>query len=210
MSVTIRENYHHGELRSALIAASDEIIRESGVEGFSLREAARRAGVSPGAPKHHFGSIVGLLTEVAIAAYGQLARYLSDALVANQTAEQKLQSLGTAYVRYALDNPGHFRLICRKDLVNRHHPDFEPAVYSAMTGFVLTAAEYYGSTFPPETDQAVHPGIVAAVSTIHGIAHMAIEDKFSFVLRSDEPEAELLGTLLPSMLNFHWPVRDPQ
>ncbi|MFF0952269.1 TetR/AcrR family transcriptional regulator [Rhizobium leguminosarum] len=206
MNVTARDNYHHGELRSALIAASDEIIRESGVEGFSLREAARRAGVSPGAPKHHFGSMVGLLTEVAISAYAELARYLSEAHIEDQPVSQRLRSLGTAYVRYALDNPGHFRLICRKDLVNRHHPDFEPAVYTAMTGFVLAAAEYYGSAFPPEPGDAVHPGIVSAVSTIHGIAHMAIEDKFSFVLRSDDPEAELLGTLLPSMLNFHWPV----
>lgn len=210
MNVTARDNYHHGELRSALIAASDEIIRESGVEGFSLREAARRAGVSPGAPKHHFGSMVGLLTEVAIAAYAELARYMSEALVEEQPAAQRLQSVGSAYVKYALDNPGHFRLICRKDLVNRHHPDFEPAVFTAMTAFVLAAAEYYGSPFPPELEQAVHPGIVSAVSTIHGIAHMAIEDKFSFVLKSENPEAELLGTLLPSMLSFHWPVTNPR
>ena len=61
-----RENYHHGQLREALITAADEILHESGIEGFSLRKAAARAGVSPGAPAHHFKSVTGLLTAVAV------------------------------------------------------------------------------------------------------------------------------------------------
>lgn len=63
-----RSTYHHGDLRAALIKAADAIIAEGGLEAFSLREAAQRAGVSPGAPAYHFGSAKGLLTEVAILA----------------------------------------------------------------------------------------------------------------------------------------------
>ena len=62
MTKTKRDSYHHGDLRSALISAAEEIIAAEGVEGFTLRKAARKAGVSPGAPTHHFGSMAGLLS----------------------------------------------------------------------------------------------------------------------------------------------------
>lgn len=65
-SISGKSGYHHGNLRVALIEATDGIIRDRGIEGLSLREAARRAGVSIGAPAHHFGSTSGLLTEVAL------------------------------------------------------------------------------------------------------------------------------------------------
>jgi AcrR family transcriptional regulator len=74
MTKTKRDSYHHGDLRSALISAAEEIIAAEGVEGFTLRKAARKAGVSPGAPTHHFGSMAGLLTQVARRSYEALGR----------------------------------------------------------------------------------------------------------------------------------------
>ncbi len=68
----------HENLKAALIAAADAIIREKGIEAFSLREAARRATVSPGAPSHHFNGLKGLLTEVVRLGYGELAQYLEE------------------------------------------------------------------------------------------------------------------------------------
>ena len=64
--------YHHGDLRRALLAAVDEIVQELGVEGLSLRECARRAGVSHGAPAHHFGDKRGMLTEYATDGFEKL------------------------------------------------------------------------------------------------------------------------------------------
>ena len=64
--------YHHGSLRSALIAAAEAVIAERGLDGFSLRETARRAGVSAAAPAHHFGDARGLLTAVAAQAFADL------------------------------------------------------------------------------------------------------------------------------------------
>ena len=60
-----RSRYHHGDLRAALIEAGAAILAERGIEGFSLRECARRAAVSPAAPAHHFGDSRGLLTAIA-------------------------------------------------------------------------------------------------------------------------------------------------
>jgi AcrR family transcriptional regulator len=63
------QGYHHGDLRAALIDAAKALIAERGVDGFSLRAAARRAGVSAAAPAHHFGDVRGLLTAVATGAF---------------------------------------------------------------------------------------------------------------------------------------------
>src|SRR5260370_38273616 len=73
---TAKEGFHHGSLHEALVAAADAVLTERGVEGFTLREAARRAGVSPAAPAHHFGSATGLLTEVAIRGFEELGHRL--------------------------------------------------------------------------------------------------------------------------------------
>lgn len=64
--------YHHGALRDALLAAAESVLNESGLEGFTLRECARRAGVSHGAPAHHFGDARGLLSAFAAQSFDQL------------------------------------------------------------------------------------------------------------------------------------------
>jgi len=103
--------YHHGELQEALIAASEAILAEQGAEAFTLREAARRAGVSPAAPSHHFGNAQGLLTEVAIRGYDALAGALREAASGKQGVRDKLHAQGLAYVDYALRHPGRFQMM---------------------------------------------------------------------------------------------------
>src|SRR5690606_24754474 len=91
--------YHHGALRQALIDATEAILAEQGLEAFTLREAARRVGVSPAAPLHHFGSAAGLLTEVAILGFDALTRHLRDGAQAGGTdPAERLRSQGVGYV----------------------------------------------------------------------------------------------------------------
>ena len=104
--------YHHGDLREALIEASETLLAERGVEGFTLREVARRAGVSPAAPAHHFGDVRGLLTAVAIRAFEELTARLTAAdLAAGADRRARLRAQGEAYVRFALARPGRFGLM---------------------------------------------------------------------------------------------------
>ena len=63
--MTAKTSYHHGDLKEALLAAAESVLDDHGLQGFTLRECARRAGVSHAAPKHHFGDVRGVLTEVA-------------------------------------------------------------------------------------------------------------------------------------------------
>ena len=69
-----KATYHHGDLKEALLTAAEAVLRDRGLQGFTLRECARRAGVSHAAPKHHFGDVRGVLTEIAARGFAQLNR----------------------------------------------------------------------------------------------------------------------------------------
>ena len=74
-----RRGYHHGNLREALVAAAVDLISQHGPEGFTVAEAARLAGVSPGAPYRHFRDAEALLAEVALRGFERFAEALSAA-----------------------------------------------------------------------------------------------------------------------------------
>ncbi|MDQ3764689.1 MAG: TetR/AcrR family transcriptional regulator, partial [Actinomycetota bacterium] len=121
--MTTDRPYHHGDLRRAVLAAAVTAITESGPAGISLRELARRAGVSHAAPAHHFGDKAGLLTVLATEGYDLLADALHDA---HRRTGQFLE-VGVAYVRFAVDHRAHFEVMYRPDL---YHAD-DPAVQAA-------------------------------------------------------------------------------
>ncbi len=109
--------YHHGNLPDSLRAATAELIAEKGPSGFSLREVARRAGVSHAAPAHHFGDTEGLLTSLAAEGYSTLADALEEALQSSDDPYECLLAGGRAYVNTALENPGHFAVMVVNDQV---------------------------------------------------------------------------------------------
>jgi AcrR family transcriptional regulator len=108
-----KKPYHHGDLRRVLIEAALELVGEGGVETVSVREAARRAGVSPGAPFRHFESRAALLTAVAEEAQRRFRAEIEAALLAvpggNPLA--RFRAIGIAYLSWAMCNPAHFEVI---------------------------------------------------------------------------------------------------
>lgn len=169
--------YHHGDLRAALIAAAETVIAERGVDGFSLREAARRAGVSPAAPGHHFGDARGLLTAVATAAFTELGDVLAAAAAIAGDRRTRLEAQGTAYIGFAIAYPAAFDLMWRRAVVDAADPDFAAAGRRAfaMLDAVVRAGE------PPVADP-LDPALaptVAAWSIVHGFAKLVVEDVFS-------------------------------
>ncbi|GLK80428.1 TetR/AcrR family transcriptional regulator [Methylopila turkensis] len=159
--------YHHGALREALIDAAVSIIAERGVDGFSLREAARRAGVSPAAPQHHFGDVRGLLTAIATAGFAELGDALAAADAQGpQDLPARLRRQGEAYVRFALRQPARFDVMWRKTRID---PD-DAALRQAATrayGFLKAAA---GGDAQDNEVRAV-----AAWSLVHGFARLALD-----------------------------------
>jgi AcrR family transcriptional regulator len=200
---TERETYHHGDLRDALIRATDAILAERGLEGFTLREAARRAHVSPAAPAHHFGSSAGLLTEVAILGFQELARHIGIEESAGSPVE-RLKSQGVGYVRFALAFPGRFHLMFRHDLLLADDERLDAASEQAWAAIAPTIRALRGLPDNAELDAPAHAMMLAVWSTVHGFAHLALDGKFSRI----EPNASvdyLLGDLLPQMLETLWP-----
>src|SRR5258708_11810304 len=105
--------YHHGDLGRVLSEAALGLVEEGGVEAVSVREAARRAGVSPGAPFRHFPSRDALLTAVAVEAQRRF-RVEIDAALSTAPADDplaRLRCIGLAYLRWAMRNPAHFEII---------------------------------------------------------------------------------------------------
>ncbi|WP_369719721.1 TetR/AcrR family transcriptional regulator [Bradyrhizobium sp. LLZ17] len=191
--------YHHGELQEALIAASEAILAEHGAEAFTLREAARRAGVSPAAPSHHFGNAQGLLTEVAIRGYDALAGALRDAASRKQGAREKLQAQGLAYVEFALKHPGRFQMMFANKRLVADDSRLTQASRAAGREFEIIIAELVGGT-PKEAKIAA----AAAWSTVHGFAKLALEEKFGSV-GSEAGHREIMTTL-GRVLNYLWPA----
>lgn len=115
--------YHHGDLPTALRAATAELVAEKGSSGFSLREVARRAGVSHAAPAHHFGDAQGMLTSVAAEGFAKLTEAMTEAAEGATDANDRLRRVGSAYVRVAVENPGHFALMMQQGLVCHDDPE---------------------------------------------------------------------------------------
>jgi AcrR family transcriptional regulator len=105
--------YHHGDLRRVLIDAALQLVEEGGAEGLSVREAARRAGVSPGAPFRHFPSRVALMTAVAEEAQRRFRAEIEAALAEVPAGDPlaRFRCIGLAYLRWAMRNPTHFEII---------------------------------------------------------------------------------------------------
>ena len=109
-----KETYHHGDLRRALLDAARQLAEERGIDGFTLREVARRAGVSHAAPYHHFADKTALVEALAIETYQHLAQALQGACDRRGgNALDRLGAIGIAYVEFAVEHPAEFRLLTR-------------------------------------------------------------------------------------------------
>jgi len=165
--------YHHGQLRRALVDAALALVTEHGPAALSLREVARRAGVSHAAPAHHFGNKAGLLTAIAAEGYRLLAAALaaaSDPTPSPLSATKRhepFRAQGVAYVVFATDHPAHFAVMRAPDLLRNDDPDLVAA--RAEAGLHLRG----GAATRMTTVDAAAP--VAAWALVHGLASLLLE-----------------------------------
>jgi AcrR family transcriptional regulator len=103
--------YHHGDLRRALVEAATAIVAEDQNWEFSLREVARRAGVSHNAPYRHFPEKLDLLAAVAAEGFDSLRLAMIEAAEGPKSPDDALVAIGSAYVRFGTENPARYRLM---------------------------------------------------------------------------------------------------
>lgn len=119
-SAASASTYHHGNLREALIAEGLALAAEGGLDAVSIREVARRAGVSPGAPFRHFSDKVALMTAVAEEA---MARFRAEIVMSLQreTSDdpiRRIRAIGKAFLDWARRNPTHFEIISSRRAID--------------------------------------------------------------------------------------------
>ncbi|MFF1846061.1 TetR/AcrR family transcriptional regulator [Streptomyces sp. NPDC058217] len=154
--------YHHGDLRRAVLTAALDVIRTEGPGALSLRDLARRAGVSHAAPAHHFKDRTGLLTAIAAEGYALFADALADA--------PDLRERGVRYVRFATGHPAHFQVMFQPEL---HRPD-DPELLAAKAR--AAQALRAGVTGLPVEGRGDDPRLagIAAWSLAHGYATLLL------------------------------------
>lgn len=170
--------YHHGDLPRVLLDAAVQAILEVGPAAVSLRDLARRAGVSHAAPAHHFGDKAGLLTAVAADGFERLAATLRET---HQRTGSFLE-VGVAYVRFAVTHRAHFEVMFRPELYRTDDPDLVRARDAARSLLYPPAADLADS---PDGDE-VRAG-VAAWSLVHGLATLWLNRNLPPQL-GDDPE----------------------
>jgi AcrR family transcriptional regulator len=175
-SSTKASRYHHGDLRNALLSAARDLAAEVGVDGFTLREVARRAGVSHTAPYHHFPDKAALVRALAIDAFKVLTRDLKAAAASAKKPLEQLERIGERYVQFAVTHPVEFRFMFRRDLclTDAQNGDDELETESLNAQAVLQAAV---NTAAQQGQLEGNPKQVAltAWSGVHGLSTLILD-----------------------------------
>jgi len=170
--------YHHGNLREALLYSAIRLIREVGPTAFTLREVARRAGVSHNAPYRHFRDKADLIATVAAEGYQGLTEAMVAAATEQADVLDRLKHAGLAYIRFALHRPEHFTVMFDAPFSDQRHPDADQAAkqaFSTLVGLVKVCQQ-------EERLVSGDPARIAllAWSMVHGVAKLAITGRLPY------------------------------
>ncbi|GGQ13020.1 TetR/AcrR family transcriptional regulator [Streptomyces roseolilacinus] len=181
-------------LRDRLVQAGVELLEEGGAQALSLREIARRAGVSHGAPRRHFPTHLALLSAVARRGFTDLAAALPGTRAPEdpREARERLLELGRAYLRFAADHPGMYQLMFRHDLLESGHlglRDTSLPLFDALVRLVAAA----------RPDVHARRAAGALWANLHGIAQLWGWGSLPLACGTDEVEP-LLRTALDAHL----------
>src|ERR671923_449319 len=173
--------YHHGDLRRALIDTALAMVTEEGAWNFTLREVARRAGVSHAAAYNHFEDKSALLAEVAALGFQSLRQTMEAAARGqSRSARQAFAGIAAAYVRFGVEHPAHYRLMFGAELADKaRRPTLQAAGDAAFA--VLTDVLERGQASGQVRRDRVRDQALAAWSLVHGMTTLLIDQRVSFL-----------------------------
>jgi AcrR family transcriptional regulator len=194
MRLKKKSGYHHGDLRRALLDVGIAVIDKHGVDALNLRELALRAGVSSGAPYHHFADRGALLAAIAEEGFGYLeAAMLRERDAAPADATSRLTALGRAYVSFATAHRGHFRVMFRGDLIGEL-VEAKPRAFQLLWDAMEDCQR---SRVAPAGD--LQPLVLTAWSAVHGLATLWIDGALPYKSLDPERLAPTVANLLSRM-----------
>lgn len=158
-------SYHHGDLKAVILSEAATLVAERGPDGVSLRELARAAGVSHAAPAHHFTDRRGLFTALATEGFRLLAAALTE-------ARPQFIDAAKAYVRFALDHPGHYAVMFDKSLFDESNHELVAAAAAARAELDRGV----GTLADPKAHADSEAAALAAWSLVHGFSLLWLND----------------------------------
>ena len=172
-------NYHHGNLREALLAASVDIIRNKGIQGLSLRNLAEVVGVSRTAPYHHFKDKDALLAAVAEQGFIEMNGFFGK-IIQNPDIPlmQKLKQALTDYVRFAVQHPTQYELMFGRDMwQEENHDQFQRTAKDCFRQYVQLFELFKEEGLLAESENPLRLAQIMW-ATLHGLAKLACDGIF--------------------------------
>jgi AcrR family transcriptional regulator len=194
-----KDAYHHGDLRRCLLDAALTLVASHGVQGFTLREAARTAQVSHNAPYRHFPSRTHLLIELALEGQGRLLQALQQATRRSSDHRERLIRLGIAYMEFAIAHAASFRVMFSSEVAG-HCTEPLAAAQGATFQFFeqeLQASEQAGLL----RKGAVQQHALVGWSALHGAAMLVLDGVFAnAVIAARRKPREIARLIIESLL----------
>jgi AcrR family transcriptional regulator len=178
-----KEPYHHGDLRNALLEAALALVAETSVAELSLREVARRAGVTYAAPYHHFADKSALLAAVACQGFEGLAAELERAAARRTTLESEFLAMAEAYVAFAIAHPSHYRVMFLPEVKESVDAKALRVAGDRAFGMLLERVE----RARPDGTEREHRVLATTIwAALHGLSLLAIDG----ILQNKLPQPE--------------------
>jgi AcrR family transcriptional regulator len=202
--------YHHGDLRRALIETALQLVTEEQDWTFSLRETARRAGVSHRAPYNHFPEKLDLLAAVAAVGFERLRDAMLRAMVGIDDPEAVLVAICRTYIRLGLENPALYRLMFGPALSESGSADRPTSARlagaearSVLEDVILRGARSGAFTVSPDSLQDVALAALSVWSATHGLTMLAIDKIPRADLSAEDMISRLLGMVVTGLRKTH-------
>ena len=174
-----RKPYHHGNLRKALLESALRLIAEVGPAGFTLRELARRTGVSHNAPYRHFRDRGDVMAAIAAEGFRELTQAMLRASKDGSDPGERLKRAGLAYITFALRRPDHFSVMFDAPMsVQTNYPDSAEAAGEAFQTLLslVKSCQDEGRFLSGDANEFA----LLAWSMVHGIAKLAITGRLPY------------------------------
>ena len=192
------DGYHHGALRSALIKTGLELISEKDISGFTLREVAKRTGVSTAAPYYHFKDKAELLQAMSVEGWRMLGERFEAASGAAEIPSERLRGIGEAYIRFAMEHTPYFRVMSRPDLYCSPGSD-DQLEATGLTVFEMLRSAVAGCIPGRKNDDPeIQEMVLHAWVMVHGFAALWIDGSIKGTSLGELDIEELISMLFRS------------
>lgn len=181
IKVVKRTEYHHGDLKKALMISASELLEDVGYDEFTLRKCATRAGVTQSAPRYHFKDSAGLLTALAVDGFDSLTNKMRDAFVtARNEKNNPCRAVAIVYLDFARTNPALYKVMFGSKL-HIENSELKNASLSCFEKMRMSVAEICND----KNEKEVYALSIRVWASLHGFVMLDLEHRLDFLIGSE-------------------------